>query len=674
MFKMNGYKPGLPRTRQLDMVQRYAEGGLVRAPQRPADRRPPTSTPGGADMVDYHMRRIEGYTKAINDLRSQGREVPEDYYRMVRESQEALSPPPLAPQMPPPAPPMPGPDPQVDPNPRFSGRDTPPSAPPMPGPDPQVDPNPRFSGRDLARMRDVYPVVPTSEMPVETVYKPMYGQSLDGMGREMPVEDASRQYKPVEVAPPTEVSSEPLRPRQENPAKAPGFWDTSSERIGEYFERQGINPVTGIGSLLPDDPDLPTAGDRMAQGYGVPSGEGEFGSGQSRNRGFGPPSPDMEGQLAPQGISGVTNPAPRSAGAPATGAAPSTGANASPSRGASAPAGTPPGPTMRPPMQQPDAPAQGSLGGTGSPGVRGIGSLGAEDTPSAPVVQTAPGAKPAQSESSPEDYKQKDFYDFLLNAGLNILASDSPYFGQAIGEGGVAGLKSVKDAQDRRYDRARQEIMDKLTAKKINSDISQGDRRLDQGDRGLDNQLRGQDLQADIAQMRERGLGDRQIFDLIAKYDIAGANRATQLGVARISADAAARKSAYERGNELADTDLANLGKELDAMLGVVRDSKGNVLDAGVSNQIDPTSRAEMIRVAGGLLGPNGPARSRGEALSMVLASEALTREQASTGNLWGGNPYEKLSFDASKFSQGGGGQPDGRYVPGQGLVRPGAQ
>ena len=319
-------------------------------------------------------------------------------------------------------------------------------------------------------------------------------------------------------------------------------------------------------------------------------------------------------------------------------------------------------------------PAQGGSGGTGSPGVRGIGSLGADDTPSAPVVQTAPGAKPAQSESSPEDYKQKDFYDFLLNAGLNILASDSPYFGQAIGEGGVAGLKSVKDAQNQRYDRARQEYMDRLTEDQVRSGISQGERRLDQGDRGLDNQLRGQDLQAKIAQMRERGLGKRQIFDLIAKYDIAGANMATQLEVARISSDGAARRGAYERGNELADTDLADLGEELDAMLGVVRDSKGNVLDAGVSNQIDPTSRAEMIRVAGGLLGPNGPARSRGEALSMVLASEALTREQASTGKLWGGDPYENLSFDASKFSQGGGGQPDGRYVPGQGLVRPGAQ
>jgi hypothetical protein len=672
MFKMNGYKPGLPRTRQLDMVQRYAEGGLVRAPQRPADRRPPTSTPGGADMVDYHTRRIEGYTKAINDLRSQGREVPEDYYRMVRESQEALSPPPLAPQMPPPAPPMPGPDPQVDPNPRFSGRDTPPSAPPMPGPDPQVDPNPRFSGRDLARMRDVYPVVPTSEMPVETVYKPMYGRSWDGMGREMPVEDASLQYKPVEVAQPTEVSSEPFRPRQENPARAPGFWDTSSARIGEYFERQGINPVTGIGSLLPDDPDLPTAGDRMAQGYGVPSGEGEFGSGQSRNRGFGPPSPDMEGQLAPQGISGVTNPAPRSAGAPATGAAPPTGANASPSRGASAPAGTPPRPTMRPPMQQPDAPAQGSLGGTGSPGVRGIGSLGAEDTPSAPVVQTAPGAKPAQSESSPEDYEQKDFYDFLINAGLNILASDSPYFGQAIGEGGVAGLKSVKDAQDQRYDRARQEIMDKLITKKTNSDISQGERRLDL----TSEQIRSQNALGwgRIASQENLAVLNNAVSVWGAQLGADTRLKAAQIGADATTAAAAQRAGAAALGERTVDPE--KISRAVDNVIGIQRDNKGVELEGSVSlpNELraplqdwtayyitqtgmDPTAAAGAALTSLGAYMKNNP------------ASEGFLGFGSSTGG------YE-LNPDAGPIPRpfaannagGGGGQPTRKYVPGQGL------
>lgn len=590
MFKMNGYKPGLPRTRQLDMVQKYAEGGLVRAPQRPADRRPPTSTPGGADMVDYHMRRIEGYTRAIDDLRSQGREVPDEYYRMVRESQEALSPTPLAPQMPPqaeisgnrrqndvrrsgramqgfidtippPAPPMPGPDPQVDPNPRFSGRATPPSAPPIsqganaglagflqqnatrragqnmattPPPAPGVpqEANARASGgmlqrgtqADLARMQDVYPVAPTREMPVETARAPAPQTAQVGMPQM-----GNATNMPVEVAQPRQVTNAPTIATED--------WTQV------YRDRTNVDPTTGDVIPIIDDlnaapPPLPTPRNNfsaaMQDEYGATGGGGEFGSGRSVI-----PSRDFDGQRAPQGISGVTRPAPTSAGAPATRAAPSTGANASLPRGASAPAGTPPTPTMRP--------AQGGSGGTGSPGVRGIGSLGAEDTPSAPVVQTAPGAKPAQSEGGPEDYKQKDFYDFLLNAGLNILASDSPYFGQAIGEGGVAGLKSVKDAQTQRYDRARQEMLDQLYTEKTRSDMSQGERRLDLSE-------------TQIKQQNALGWGRIASDEALTKYttntraamDLIGMENARQ--IARIGANATESAARARYGAEaLAD-------------------------------------------------------------------------------------------------------------------------
>jgi hypothetical protein len=711
MFKMNGYKPGLPRTRQLDMVQRYAEGGLVRAPQRPADRRPPTSTPGGADMVDYHMRRIEGYTQAINNLRSQGREVPEDYYRMVRESQEALSPPPLAPQMPPPAPPMPGPDPQVDPNPRFSGRDTPPSAPPISqganaglagflqqnatrragqnmattpplAPGVPQEANARASGgmlqrgtrADLARMYDKYPVAPTPGMPAPATsgMPPQTAQvGMPQMG--------NATNMPVEVAQPREVSSEPIRPRRENPAKGSGFWDKSSARINEYFKAQELDPVTGINTLLPDDPDLPTAGDRMAQDYGVPSGEGEFGSGQSRNRGFGPPSPDMEGQRVPQGISGVTNPAPRSAGAPATGAAPSTGANASPSRGASAPAGTPPGPTMRPPMQQPGAPAQGGSGGTGSPGVRGIGSLGAEDTPSAPVVQTDPGAKPAQSESSPEDYKQKDFYDFLLNAGLNILASDSPYFGQAIGEGGVAGLKSVKDAQNQRYDRARQEMMDQLYTEKTRSDMSQGKRRLDLSE-------------TQIKQQNALGWGRIASDEALTKYttntraamDLIGMENARQ--IARIGANATESAARARYGAEaLADRKVSpeDVTQGVYNALGISVDKNGIPIQG--AQDVPPYMLGKLKEytasyILQGVLDPTAAASAALLELDAYMTNNPPTPGFLGLGGSDGGlrmrpgveaipSPYNRPAGGG-----GGGGQPDGRYVPGQGLVRPGAQ
>jgi hypothetical protein len=99
--------------------QAFAGGGYVDNP----------TYSGIGGLADYHAKRAADYTRIVKDLEARGERVPPEYYRMIAASQQEL------PSVPP-APPMPLPDPEMDPNPRFGGRDTPPSAPPLPGMDP----------------------------------------------------------------------------------------------------------------------------------------------------------------------------------------------------------------------------------------------------------------------------------------------------------------------------------------------------------------------------------------------------------------------------------------------------------------------------------------------------------------------------------------------------------
>jgi hypothetical protein len=312
------------------------------------------------------------------------------------------------------------------------------------------------------------------------------------------------------------------------------------------------------------------------------------------------------------GASGSAAPAPSAPARPAARAAPAAGG---------APADTPPLPTPRP--------------------AQGIASLGGGDTSGHGDMSMDPaGAAPA----APADKAWFDLTDeqaqFLMDLGLGMLASDSPFFGTALGQGGLGALKNMRDDRQRKYEQVRNAKIDELDKMYKTGQLDLGRDR---------NSLSREELQQRAEEARmQLGLGRDRIAsaERISAIEQAGADARTVYGgeiqqwVAIVGANQRHRTATLEAGAEAQKTrsaETARVSEAVDTAWNAARTKKdGKPLTGAI--EMPEELRGWASQYAIGLLA-TGQANSAGEAAAKAFAVAQGLVKPESTGFFGGGTP-----------------------------------
>ena len=666
MNRLNaGYQPTLPRTSVYDKVMRFASGGEVVAP---------LGSPGAINVGRMIAARRQRLAALIAIDTAEARDEAERLRQEIRVLAENGAGVPRAPEITaqdqPPRRPRSRPEDYAPQAPKITAQDQPPDAPRLPpgapyarapGADPvegatsMLPPTTPDQYPDMARARDerdeafarafaermsTDPQLEANRRP-ETDdpytpggYEPGFDSGIAGLGRAR-ARAANAQGdrglvgrfidRAIETAPGTPGGYEPQFQQDWMEGSGGGAGAATSGALGEGIQ-QLLDSATG--KRLRDLRGQPAIRGQDTSGHGdmsmSPAGAAER-------------LPTPQEPVDPGGDDPRYGPAgyvPRSAGAPGS-AAPAPSAPARRAAGAApaagAPAGTPPTPTPRP--------AQGiaSLGESGSP---------LAGSPAADGTGVAGGGAPTGTDGA-SAAAGKPWFDltdeqaqFLMDLGLGMLASDSPFFGTALGQGGMGALKNMRDDRQRKYEQVRNAKIDELDKMYKTGQLDLGRDR---------NSLSREELQQRAEEARmQLGLGRDRIAsaERISAIEQAGADARTVYGgeiqkwVATVGADQRYRAAILDAGVEAQKTrsaETAKVSEAVDTAWNAARTKKDGKSQSGAF-EMPEELRGWANRYALGLLA-TGQANSAGEAAAKAFAVTQGLVKPESTGFFGGGTP-----------------------------------
>ena len=664
-LNLQGHQPGLPRTPVYDAIAGYASGGEVVAP-------------GGRSKYEYASQ----LQQTINDLRrigtqdalAQAREIQRELLALMRPQEDATPPvpPPLDPNAPndpqaleqrrtnsapTPAPitvpadpaPLPG---DMDPTPPEGSRPTDPTAMRIeaerarrmgtPGstayaatldadrtaaqaPPPELLPKPRAPVVDLTAGMSDRPVAGPPRTAYDMPPTPSAGQMpSDPQKLRIEAERARRIGTPDSLAYASAIDAVLAATDTPSPAQAtiaPPV-DPNAPNDPQALEQRRANIEGGIRALPPRENPLYALGRKIlnsAPGMpGQPGWDGVPGmsSGPDAVRSDPPSMRPSGGETGgvphiPEGSSGP-------AGTPSRVPAPPPRADARPS-GAASPAGN-------------SAPA-------GAPARGGITSLVDQgETGGFPhIPEAAPAAPAAAAAAAKEgggflDGMTEEQATFLMELGLGMLSSNSPYWSVALGEGGSKAMQSMRADRKTKADQQRDERRDALDEKyKLGSlDVAKDRNAISRDELTAQTDLGWGKIfsQEGIAKLNEGGTWAR------AKL-AAGA----QLRVAEIGSDARLSAAALAAGAEALKAgrvDPKHITGAIDAMWNTFSDKEGKALQG--SNEMDPTIRQKAAEWTAYYLTPEGGARNVNEAAQMAYGTLQKYTVNHGPGNWFGQN------------------------------------
>jgi hypothetical protein len=311
--------------------------------------------------------------------------------------------------------------------------------------------------------------------------------------------------------------------------------------------------------------------------------------------------------------------------------------------GSSGPAGTP----SRVPAPPPRADARpsgaaspaGNSAPAGAPARGGITSLVDQgETGGFPrIPEAAPAAPAAAAAAAKEgggflDGMTEEQATFLMELGLGMLSSNSPYWSVALGEGGSKAMQSMRADRKTKADQQRDERRDALDEKyKLGSLDVAKDR----------NAISREELTAQT----DLGWGKMFSQEGIAKINEGGAwaraklAAGAQLRVAEIGSDARLSAAALAAGAEALKTgrvDPKHITDAIDNMWNTFSDKEGKTLQG--SNEMDPTIRQKAAEWTAYYLTPEGGARNVNEAAQMAYGTLQKYTVNHGPGNWFGQN------------------------------------
>jgi hypothetical protein len=221
---------------------------------------------------------------------------------------------------------------------------------------------------------------------------------------------------------------------------------------------------------------------------------------------------------------------------------------------------------------------------------------------------------------------------FLMELGLGMLSSNSPYWSVALGEGGSKAMQSMRADRKTKADQQRDERRDALDEKyKLGSLDVAKDR----------NAISREELTAQT----DLGWGKMFSQEGIAKINEGGAwaraklAAGAQLRVAEIGSDARLSAAALAAGAEALKAgrvDPKHITDAIDNMWNTFSDKEGKTLQG--SNEMGPTIRQKAAEWTAYYLTPEGGARNVNEAAQMAYGTLQKYTVNHGPGNWFGQN------------------------------------